>query len=655
MISAECAVIKVIATRMRSPVLRQHLLVCAVLSAAGFAAYASVLGTFFVADDFAYLDAIRTSSSPRVIFSPLAGRYFRPMVMFVYYGNWLLSHTNPWTYHVSVVLIHVCNGWLVYLLGRRLFPERDLLAILSALLFLVFGGHAEAITWIGGMADPLLTLFLLIGLLSFMSALDRPRPVLPLLGAWAAFGAAVFSKESSAVFPAIAIAALLLRRQVLQREHLQRVLIFLVPIVVMSVAYVALRRHVLGFSLVTLEGLGTATSPLYTFRSFFIRCFAPQGPLLLAVFAHRLDLVAWVAVLTGCLAGVFWPQHRRLTFLTVCLWLALAPVLPLSIGMSSTDSERLIYLPSAFACLLIVSLADAVLRNSWIVVAATSMFGAWHVVALQAHNDSWKAASMMTAAHTAAFGATVRAQALSGEPIFMLNLPDNVNSAFVWRRGFHEALRVMNPDQLEAIARTFVVSIVNVNSSRTRATVTQESEAEYSLHLTSGAIINESGTTPYFTTTTIDASTMRVNFTGYAGRGLVLNFTPYELVTIGRVAGGPFGNIDLPQGPAICGQTNPSVMGWALADDGVARVVLALEHTESASAPIEIGEASRGPRPDVTTAMPYFPDSQAPGWSATVPCERARAEHGPVRLVIIAENRRGQRARLGTRDVTAAP
>ena len=50
----------------------------------GLAVYARILGTFFVADDFSYLDELSKAQSPAVIFSALAGRYFRPAVVFVY-------------------------------------------------------------------------------------------------------------------------------------------------------------------------------------------------------------------------------------------------------------------------------------------------------------------------------------------------------------------------------------------------------------------------------------------------------------------------------------------------------------------------------------------------------------------------------------------
>ena len=142
----------------------------------GVAVYARILPAFFVADDFAYLRDIAVAKSPSITFSALAGRYFRPMVVLAYYVNYQISALDPFSYHLTVVLLNVVNSFLVFLLGRTL-GAPPLAAPLAGLLFLVFGGHAEAITWIGGMADPLVTMFVVAALVLFLRALNRERPL----------------------------------------------------------------------------------------------------------------------------------------------------------------------------------------------------------------------------------------------------------------------------------------------------------------------------------------------------------------------------------------------------------------------------------------------------------------------------------------------
>jgi len=363
----------------------------------GVGAYASVLQTFFVADDFSYLDAIASTPSPSVIFSPLAGRYFRPAVVLVYYLNYQLSELSPWTYHVSVVLMNVANAWLVFLLGRTLAPERGVLVpALAGLLFLVFGGHAEAVTWIGGMADPLVTLFVLLALLLFLWSLDSARPAVLLVGSWLTFAAALLAKESAAIFPGLAIiCAALWRPRAPDWAIVRRTAIALFVPVLLLVAYFGLRKLVLGFPFVMLEGLGTNTNWLSMSRAFVLRSFFPQGQVLSAVFDHHLDV--WLLFPLVLLLGWFvrHNDYRPLALLCLCFGIALLPVLPLSIAIATPESERLIYMASAFACLLTVWFVDAAFKQRWVVTAIILACCVGHIAALNRINRNWQEAAVV--------------------------------------------------------------------------------------------------------------------------------------------------------------------------------------------------------------------------------------------------------------------
>jgi hypothetical protein len=620
-----------------------------------FVLYAPVLNAFFLADDFAYLDAIKTTGSPSVMFTALAGRYFRPMAMFVYYANYQISGLAPTSYHVTMLLVHVVNTWLVFLLGRQLAPQRHIvLPALAGLLFLVFGGHAEAISWISGMADPLVTMFLLTSVLCFMHVLDSPQPLPWALGVWLAFAGALLSKESSAIFPGLAALAFLFRVGWPTPAHLRRAALALLPLVVIGVAYLAFRRHVLGFTLVTLEGLGQSQSILTSARSFFLRSFLPQGPLTLWFWNHDLDALGWLVVAGGFVWGLIRAEYRALAFLTACLFVALAPVLPLSIGIATTDSERLIYLPSAFACLLVVWTIDALLRKPSLVTVATLLFCWWHVVELRGQNRLWKAAGDMSEEMTASFGPIVREHWRPGQPIFLMGLPDNLRNKFTWRRGFHEGLRVTNPDTADAVARTYVMSILDVADVDAHADVRQLTPNTFELQLTN-ITINPSGrpsSNAYYTVHEVGATRYIAEFTPMAGRGLLMYFTPRKTALAARIPTSvvPFGHIDLPAGAVTCNGTNPSLAGWALDDEGIARVVIGIARTDAPESLVEVGEAQRpAPRPDVTALFPALPDSAAPGWTFTFPCLTAKAKthQGSMQVVVIAENRRGQKTRLG--------
>jgi hypothetical protein len=502
------------------------------------AIYAGILNTFFVADDFSYLDAIQTARSPSVVFSPLAERYFRPSVVLVYYLNYQLAGLDSTTYHLSVVLMNVGNAWLVFLLGSRLSPARHpLVPALAGLLFLVFGGHAEAVTWIGGMADPLVTLCVLAALLLFHSSLDSPRPHWHWLGSWAAFAAALFAKESAAVFPGLALVVGVLGRPAWpDRATIRRIAIGLSGPLVLLVGYFLLRRAVLGFTFVMLQGLGTNTTPLAMTRAFVLRSFFPQGTLLSAVVNNDLDV--WIIFPLVLVLAWFVKRadYRPLVLLGLCFAGALAPVLPLSISVATPESERLIYMASAFASLLVVWFLDAALKRVWLVAAIVLVCSAGHVAALQRINRNWQEAAVVAEETLTTFGQTMREHGRVGSAVYILNVPDDVRGAYVFRRGFHEALRVMAPDQLATMAQTFVLSVYIVDNVTTPVTVAVRGARGMSVNLGSGWLLGApAAPTAALAISEWAPQSFAAEFGPTADGSLVVYFTPRRTAVVGRL------------------------------------------------------------------------------------------------------------------------
>ena len=601
-----------------------------------------------------------------MIFSALAGRYFRPSVVLVYYLNYLVSGLSPWSYHVSLVLIHVANSWLVFLLGRQLTPERNpVVPALAGLIFLVFSGHTEAISWIAGMADPLVTFFLLLGLVTFIRALEAPRPIAWIAGTALAFTGAVLSKESAAVFPGMMIVALFVQSGVPDATRIRRTLLTLAPITIIATGYLGVRWRILGFALVTLEGLGTGGS-LAIARAFFFRSFLPQGPLLVWLWTHSIDLLGAAIVAAGFLWGLMRSAYRPMTLLTVWLSLALAPVLPLSISMVATDSERLIYLPSAFAALLAVWLLHSFLRFPSVAVIATLLLCWWNIVELKNHNRIWRDAGTMSREMIMSLGSTIRDHWRPGQPVFIMALPDNVRSAFLWRRGFPDALRVTAPDVAEASDRLYALSVITLWDFDARVDVAARGPRSFQVQLANSSVV-ANGFIPDGPTLSIqDAAPTGfvVDFAPLASGALVLSFRPRSVAVLGVLPSSsiPYGNVDRPTGAVTCDGQDQVLEGWALDEVGIKRIVIAraagdplpgaARGTETESKDWQIlGEGTRVPRPDVNHAYPQALDSANAGWRFVVPCKTLRATlpPGPHHIVIIAENRRGETASLGAR------
>jgi hypothetical protein len=408
---------------------------------------------------------------------------------------------------------------------------------LAGLLFLVFGGHAEAVSWIGGMADPLVTLFVLAALLLFAWALDSPRPLLLLAGSWATFAAALLSKESAAIFPGLAIAlAFLARPDTPAPRRVRALALTLCVCALLLLGYFALRHSVLGFAFVNLDGLGTNSNWISMGRAFVLRSFIPHGAVLSAVFNRHLDVWLILPIVLALAWRVPKTDYRPLLLLALCFAAALAPILPLSIAVATPESERLIYMASAFASLLLVWFLGAALRRPALVATIVLLFAAGNLVALTRVNGNWQDASAITRSALSSIAEAMRADGRPGATVYVINAPDNVNGAYIFRRGFHEALRVVAPEQAGSIAAIHVLSVHSISHPSIPVRITQLGPRELRAELGGGWLIGSpQPSTPTLELRDWTAQSFVVQFKEPADGSLLLYFTPHAAAVVGRL------------------------------------------------------------------------------------------------------------------------
>lgn len=504
----------------------------------GFAVFFNILGMSFVADDYPFLHLVATAPSVGVVFSPLAERYFRPAVVFLYYVNYQLAGLSPVPYHVTLLLVHICNTWLIFLLARRVSPGRLLVPALSGLLFLLFGGHAEAVSWTAGAADPLLTLFILLGLVLFLRSLEPGASRWWIAGVWLTSVGAVLSKELSVVFPGLLVVCGALSKPGWpDRATVRRTLAAISFPVLLLIGYPLVRSLVLGFPFVTLAGLGTSPDLLISARRFLLRSFIPPGWMIQVIWYRLLDVLVVAPV---ALILLWWrdprTDYRLLALFALCFALALGPMVPLSISLATTESERFIYLATVFASLLTVYFADAVLRHRGLLVAAVLIWCAVHVHALTRSNHTLREAATMTEETLRTFREVVLEHGKVGAPIFLLNAVDDVRGAYVYRRGFHEALALTSPDLGAYMAQTHVLSVYIVTNVANAVTVAQrERTVDVDLGAGTALIGPPTASTRWFKITRWETNRFTVEFTAAASDSLIIYFTPTRTAVVGRV------------------------------------------------------------------------------------------------------------------------
>ena len=189
-----------------------HPIVIAIL---GAFCYLNSFGNFFVWNDWTLiienylvkdwtnLPEIFTS----VFWKPLVGepsQIYRPLVSVSFMADFALWRLQPWGYHLTNVSFHVANSILAYLLMRVY--TSPTIALMGSVLFAVHPIHTEAVTYISGRGELLMSFFLLSGTLLFLKS-GRHKSWLFYLASLPAFFLAFLSKETAAIFPLLLLSA----------------------------------------------------------------------------------------------------------------------------------------------------------------------------------------------------------------------------------------------------------------------------------------------------------------------------------------------------------------------------------------------------------------------------------------------------------------
>lgn len=144
------------------------------------------------------------------------GHGIRPLLKLSYTFDWTLGR-GAFGFHLTNLLIHVCNSVLVWFLTIAFLRQSGktslhamLVGTVAALLFAVHPIHTEAVTYISGRSASLMILFYLGGILCYMTGVQKQSQfylhvAIPIL-----FIAALAVKEAAVTFP---LALMLLHRR----------------------------------------------------------------------------------------------------------------------------------------------------------------------------------------------------------------------------------------------------------------------------------------------------------------------------------------------------------------------------------------------------------------------------------------------------------
>jgi Tfp pilus assembly protein PilF len=365
----------------------------------------------FLLDD-TYLPYMSASYAAGSLFTWVRG--LRPLLMFSYWLN--LQYADParvgmqdtFGYHFVNVILHFVNGILVWLAMRKVLSWagvekwlREVLAIFAAGLFLLHPLQTESVSYVASRSETLSVFFVLATLAVFLYRTGDALGIGRTVAVLALYGAAVLSKEHTAVLPVLLLLTDYYWNPGFSLTGIRRNWRLYIPVVVAGALAVVFVALVLRSA--TTAGFGVKEFTWYQY--FFTECRAiwdylwmfllPIGQNLDPEFSISRTITehgAIVAIL-GLLAVTVgaWIYRRRFPLASYGWFVFLILIAPTSSLVPIRDpfAERRLYLP--FIGLLFITVEFArrwkTSKNTLIAVLALVLFA--EAAATSQRNQLW--------------------------------------------------------------------------------------------------------------------------------------------------------------------------------------------------------------------------------------------------------------------------
>jgi hypothetical protein len=316
-------------------------------------------------------DRVLPFMSPSIELQPLAAwiKGVRPLLMFSFWLDYKRGGIDPFGYHLTNFVLHFLTSAIVAFIASRLLGwakvegrQRDVLAVIAGALFLVHPAQTESVAYVASRSEALSVFFFYAGLAIFLFRGEEPMKFPRALASVALFGAAVVTKEHTAVFPAVVVLA----DYFWHRGGLRKNAIFYALVAICGAAGAFMVVRVLqsaataGFGIAGLSPLTyffTQCRVVWSYARLFFLPFGqnvdPEVPLSHNILEHGaiVGLLAMAAVL-----GAAWVYRKRWPLASFGAILFVILIAPTSSFVPIFDplAERRMYLP--FLGLILIAL-----------------------------------------------------------------------------------------------------------------------------------------------------------------------------------------------------------------------------------------------------------------------------------------------------------
>ena len=332
-----------------------------------------------------------------------------------------------------------------------------------------------------------------------------------------------------------------------------------VPALIVA-GYLVLRTTLVGDPTGAYAGLSLSSGTLFLYaRAFLLRVFFPPWGRLAHAWGQGQDLLLLGAGVVVVAIAVWRTRYRLpLLFAAAAVGIMLAPALPLTISLSTTETERVVYIPTAFGALLTILTIDALLRRPNLRTLVAGMLIAAHGLVLQRFTNNWREAGHSFAEIVESFAVAARANDPGkGGHFFILNLPDNLRGAYIFRRGFYIALALRAPEL--GARESFITGISShtIFARHEPIRATQDGPMSFSLDVAPNVFLQTTPPTrPYYDFLDWTPQGYRLQFTPVVRDGAVFRMTEGRIEFMARIRGD-----GSPFGVPVDGDGNSSVLG----------------------------------------------------------------------------------------------
>ncbi|MFH0738261.1 MAG: glycosyltransferase family 39 protein [Candidatus Omnitrophota bacterium] len=172
--------------------------------------------------------------------------YYRPILTLSFVFDYSLWGLNPFGFHLTNIILHLCAGLLIYKLFDILFNESHL-AFCAGFFFILHPLNTSVVNYVTSRADILLLIFSVFALILFLKAVNYKHYLLSLF----CFSLALLSKESALVFPVLLVFAGEMHYLVMQtgqgsepKAKMRR--IWYIAFIAVAIGYIFLRTKIIG-------------------------------------------------------------------------------------------------------------------------------------------------------------------------------------------------------------------------------------------------------------------------------------------------------------------------------------------------------------------------------------------------------------------------